>query len=74
MFKKAQLAENRELCGKKLGFLKLPKKEQNLDKTPKNYVFSTKKPKKNHFSCQLQVLCDQKLAQFLAVPNLYFFV
>ena len=54
--------------------MKYQKEEQNFDKTPKKLRFFTEKTSKNnHFNSQLQVVCDQNVAHFLAVPNQYFF-
>ena len=49
VFMKAQITANKKNCGKKLGFLKLPKKRESktLTKHQKNYAFSMKKPQKN---------------------------
>ena len=73
VFKKAHLVGNIEHCTKIVRFFEIPKKEQNFDKTPKKLRFFTEKTSKNnHFNSQLQVVCDQNVAHFLAVPNQYF--
>ena len=73
-FRKAHLTRNIEHCSKNVRFYEIPKKEQNFDKTPKKLRFFTEKTSKNnHFNSQLQVVCYQNVAHFLAKPNQNFF-